>query len=44
MAAYVSPAHLATMLQFDRIEAAARRAAPVLEIRTASCTGRALRA
>ena len=32
MAAYVSPAHLATMLQFDRIEAAARLAAPVLEI------------
>ena len=32
MAAYVSPAYLATMLQFDRIENAARREAPVLEI------------
>ena len=32
MAAYVSPAHLATKLQFDRIEDAARREAPVLEI------------
>jgi len=32
MAAYVSPAHLATTLQFDRIEDAARREAPVLEI------------
>ena len=32
MATYVSPAHLATKLQFDRIEDAARREAPVLEI------------
>ena len=32
MAAYVSPAHLATMLQFDRIEEAARLEAPVIQI------------
>ena len=32
MAAYVSPAHATTILQFERIENAARREAPVLEI------------
>ena len=32
MAAYVSPAHLATMIKFDRIEEADRLEAPVLKI------------
>ena len=35
MAAYVSSAHLATIIQFGRIGDSARREAPVLEIRNA---------